>query len=194
MLLNVWQRYLQDLSHPSWRPPMLSRILRGYLESRPAKSRSRKRSPLPGIEALEDRCLLTVFTVLNTNDSGPDSLRQAIVSAEATPNVGGVPDRIEFNIPGNGVHTIQTTTTLPTITQAVTIDGYTQPGASPNTLTVGDSNSTAILADGTLGRGVQEVDDTGTVTAVDDATIDGPVLALTVTSAGVELVNAPVLS
>src|SRR5207249_4192881 len=38
-----------------------------------------------------------------------------------------------FNIPGSGVQTITPTTSLPTITEAAIIDGYTQPGASPNT-------------------------------------------------------------
>ncbi len=56
-------------------------------------------------------CLLSVagdplraatFTVLNTNDSGPGSLRQAILDANATPGA----DTIAFNIPGSGIHTI----------------------------------------------------------------------------------------
>src|SRR5262249_27934325 len=69
-----------------------------------------------------------VFTVINTNDSGAGSLRQAILDANS---MGG--GTIEFNIPGGGVHTISPLTALPTITQSVTIDGYTQPGASANT-------------------------------------------------------------
>src|SRR5207237_3832099 len=66
------------------------------------------------------------------------SLRQAIVDANATANVG-VPDEIQFNIPGSGVHTISPADTMPPITEAVLIDGYTQPGASVNTLAVGDN-------------------------------------------------------
>ena len=69
-----------------------------------------------------------VFTVINTNDSGAGSLRQAITDANG---MGG--GTINFNIPGGGVHTISPLTVLPTITQTVTIDGYTQPGSSPNT-------------------------------------------------------------
>src|SRR5262249_18311313 len=69
-----------------------------------------------------------VFTVINTNDSGSGSLRQAITDAN---NMGG--GTINFNIPGNGVHTISPLTVLPTITQTVTIDGYTQSGSSANT-------------------------------------------------------------
>ena len=56
---------------------------------------------------------------------------------------------ITFNIPGAGTHTIQPGTALPAITQSVTIDGYTQPGASPNTLAVGNNAVLAIEIDGT---------------------------------------------
>ncbi len=71
------------------------------------------------------------FTVTNTNDSGPGSLRQAIESANA--NLGL--DVIAFNISGRskGPHTIQPLTPLPHITDTVIIDGYTQPGAAPAT-------------------------------------------------------------
>src|ERR1700752_756775 len=69
-----------------------------------------------------------VFTVTNTNDSGTGSLRQAILDANS---MGG--GTIGFNIAGSGVHTISPLSQLPTITQTVTIDGYTQPGSSMNT-------------------------------------------------------------
>jgi parallel beta-helix repeat protein len=74
-------------------------------------------------------------TVINTDDSGPGSLRQAIICANATPGT----DTISFNIPGSGVHTISPLTALPLITDSVIIDGYTQPGASPNTLATRDN-------------------------------------------------------
>ena len=69
------------------------------------------------------------FTVANTNDSGAGSLRQAILDANASAGA----DVIDFNIAGAGVHTITPTSELPPITDTATIDGYTQPGASPNT-------------------------------------------------------------
>jgi len=69
------------------------------------------------------------FTVTNTNDSGAGSLRQAILDANANPGA----DTIAFNIPGAGVHTIMPATPLDTITEAVAIDGYTQPGSAVNT-------------------------------------------------------------
>src|SRR5438105_5790153 len=75
------------------------------------------------------------FTVTNTNDSGAGSLRQAILDANANPGT----DMISFNIPGGGSHVITPASALPTITDPVEIDGYTQAGASPNTLLDGDN-------------------------------------------------------
>jgi len=66
----------------------------------------------------------TTFTVININDSGPGSLRQAILDANANPGA----DMIAFNVPGGGVHTVTPTSALPTLTDPVTIDGTTQPG------------------------------------------------------------------
>lgn len=80
------------------------------------------------------------FTVTNTNDSGAGSLRAAITDANAHANIDlEVPDVVAFNIPGGGVHTITLASVLPSITDPIIIDGYTQPGASENTLTVGDN-------------------------------------------------------
>ena len=44
-----------------------------------------------------------------------------------------------IQIPGAGVHTITLASILPAITDTVTIDGYTQPGASPNGLATGNN-------------------------------------------------------
>ena len=65
----------------------------------------------------------------NTNDSGPGSLRQAILNANANPGL----DTITFDIPGAGVHTISPASALPAITDPVVIDGYTSRGQA-NTL------------------------------------------------------------
>jgi hypothetical protein len=65
----------------------------------------------------------SVFTVTNTNDSGPGSLRQAISEADA--NLGA--DAIVFSI-NSGLQVISPSSPLPLITEAVTIDGTTQPG------------------------------------------------------------------
>lgn len=75
------------------------------------------------------------FTVSNTLDSGPGSLRQALLDANAAPGL----DTIAFNIPGTGPHSIQVGSTLPGITSPVLIDGYTQPGATVNTAVVGSN-------------------------------------------------------
>lgn len=79
------------------------------------------------------------LTVLSTADSGATTLRQAIITANSTATA----DTIEFNISGSGVQTITPLTPLPTITQPLTINGYTQPGASPNTLA--DASNAIIL-------------------------------------------------
>ena len=62
--------------------------------------------------------------------NGVTSLREAICAAN---NNSGV-DTIGFNIAGSGVQTINLLSQLPTISGPTTIDGYTQPGASCNTL------------------------------------------------------------
>ena len=66
----------------------------------------------------------SIFMVTNTADSGAGSLRQAILNANAVPGR----DSIQFSIPGVGPHTITPLSPLPTITDAVWIDGTTQPG------------------------------------------------------------------
>jgi IPT/TIG domain len=76
------------------------------------------------------RLAAATYTVTNTSDSGAGSLRQAITDANSNPGA----DTIVFNIPGSGVHTIVLTTWLPNATDVLTVDGYTQPGSSPNTL------------------------------------------------------------
>src|SRR5262249_49521021 len=63
--------------------------------------------------------------VTNTNDSGPGSLRQAILDSNGTP---GLRETISFSIPGTGPFSIAPTSALPTITDPVTIDGTTHPG------------------------------------------------------------------
>ena len=87
------------------------------------------------------------FTVTNTNDAGPGSLRQAILDANASAGL----DTIDFNIPGAGPHTIRPASDLPTITDSVIIDGYTQPAAVPNSnpITTGSNAVLKIELDGT---------------------------------------------
>jgi titin len=74
---------------------------------------------------LEDRLAPAVFTVTNTNDSGAGSLRQAILSANATPGS----NTINFSI-GSGGQAIFPTSQLPFLTNPVVLDATTQPGFS----------------------------------------------------------------
>lgn len=84
------------------------------------------------------------FTV-NSNGDGADAvpgdgvcmvasasvctLRAAIQEANATPAL----DDIAFDIPGDGPHTIKPSSALPAILEPLTLDGFTQTGAQPNT-------------------------------------------------------------
>ena len=64
------------------------------------------------------------FTVLNTNDSGSGSLRQAILDANAQPGA----DSIVFAIPGEPPHRVAPASVLPFLFDTVSIDATTQPG------------------------------------------------------------------
>src|SRR5262245_42476927 len=80
------------------------------------------------------------FTVTTTADSGAGSLRQAILDS----NAAFGPDEIVFAIPGDGVHTIALASALPAITDGVILDGYSQPGSSPNTQPAGQGLNTVL--------------------------------------------------
>ncbi len=92
------------------------------------------------------------YTVANTNDSGPGSLRQAVIDANATPSVV---DTITFAIPGSGPHTITLTSALPDLTDpCLTIDGTTQSGSVCGELWSGTQHTLqsifAAMADSTV--------------------------------------------
>ena len=90
------------------------------------------------------------ITVTDTGDAiavdGLVTLRETITSANNNADVNADmvaegaygTDTINFNIAGTGVHTIVPFPALPTITDPVIIDGYTQPGSAANTQAVED--------------------------------------------------------
>ena len=126
------------------------------------------RSPRPGrrlslvlvlsVATLTSVAFGSTFTVTDAGDSGAGTLRQAILDANA--NAGA--DTIAFNIVGSGVHTLAPASALPTITGPVTIDGYTQPGASANTNAPDQGTNAAILI---------EIDGTNTGTGTSAAVL-----------------------
>ena len=123
--------------------------------------------------------------VVNTSDSGPGSLRQAILDADADPGPNTILFSMHANDPNHFYYandgiaghvtqaditpttaasdssisnidpdhpyswwSIQVSSALPSITNATTIDGYSQPGASANTLGTGDNAVLRIEIDG----------------------------------------------
>jgi hypothetical protein len=122
--------------------------------SRGSLSKGRKSSrkcarPSCAIEALENRTLLTTFTVMNLNDHGNGSLRQAILNADTNPGA----DVINFEVAG----TITLASALPTVAGTVNIDGTTAPGfAGTPVVTVNFNNFAGLqfnpLADGSALR------------------------------------------
>ena len=98
------------------------------------------------------------FLVINTDDSGPGSLRQAILDSNASI---GVRETIGFSIGGPAPHTIAPQSPLPVITDPVTIDGTTEPdfAGTPvieldGTNAGGDANGLFVAAGNTVIRGL----------------------------------------
>src|SRR5215207_3647909 len=63
----------------------------------------------------------------------------ALINLFSVTNSSNGPDEIHFNIPSESINTISPASALPTIIEPVVIDAYTQPGANPNTSTVGNN-------------------------------------------------------
>lgn len=80
-------------------------------------------------DCTSDPLVVTTSSDLVIDDDCVTSLREALVSAGLNPGT----DTITFDIPGSGTQTITPASALPDITEAVVIDGYSQPGAAPAT-------------------------------------------------------------
>jgi len=143
------------------------------------------RSSVPAhIDPLEARTLFNTYTVTNANDSGMNSLRDAIMQA----NGHGGFDSIVFNIPGTGMHTIPLSTPLPAITSPVSIDGYTQPGTRRNTLASGGLNTVLTIELTGAGLAPRMISGSGLVINADGCTISGLVINRFVgVAAGIEV-------
>jgi hypothetical protein len=106
------------------------------------------------------------LTVTNTIDSGPGSLRQAILDSNASV---GVLDTITFAIPGTGPFALLLGGAAPVVTDPVVIDGTTQSGyagtpliqirsglgAGPGMILTGDGTTVRGLAFSDLTTGIQ---------------------------------------
>jgi hypothetical protein len=139
---------------------MLS-LRRWFTRSRPALRRYR-----PGLEMLEDRCLLSTLTVINNNDSGTGSLRAQIAAASAG-------DTITFasgGLTGGQTITLTSGSLVPTVNVTITDAGapavsivsatsriFDFPLSSPSTLTavtIQDLTLNGTANDGTTGGAI----------------------------------------
>jgi hypothetical protein len=97
-----------------------------------------------------------VITVTSSTDSGPGTLRQAILDSNQTVNA----EVIRFNL-GDCPRVISLSTQLPAITSPLTIDGFSQPGASPNTEALGDDADRCVVLNADFDYGLRLRPDAG---------------------------------
>ncbi len=94
---------------------------------------------------------LTVTTASDeTSNNGQVSLREAILRANQTPRSAVKPAVIRFNLCPATDETLVLAplSELPAVQGAVVIDGFSQPGARPNTLAIGDNALRRIVLEG----------------------------------------------
>jgi parallel beta-helix repeat protein len=97
------------------------------------------------------------LVVVNTNNEGPGSLRQAILTADATPGA----DAIVFAIRGTGPFLISPTSPLPPLNGPTRLDATTQPGYAGRPIVAllggaaGPNANGLVLAPGSGGSSIQ---------------------------------------
>lgn len=91
-----------------------------------------------------------VITVTSSADSGPGTLRQAILDSNQTVNA----EVIRFNL-GDCPRVLSLATQLPAITSPLTIDGFSQPGASPNTEALEDDANRCVVLNADFDYGLR---------------------------------------
>ena len=104
--------------------------------------------------ANDGKCTLREAITAATNNAASGASAGECAAGEASPTV----DTIAFNVSGtgcdgSGVCTIAPTSGLPVLGDYVKIDGYTQPGASVNSLAAGTNAVLKIVLSGTSGAG-----------------------------------------
>jgi len=135
-------------------PPTGQRIYLPLVQKSPAQPTPTPTATPTGMPAL------VVNTTDDTDDGACDATHCSVFEAVNAANFNSGPDTITFNIPSSdsgcdsaGVCTIRPTSFSVYLSDdETTIDGYSQPGASPNTNPVGQSINAAlkIVLDGSL--------------------------------------------
>ncbi len=143
-------------------------VIVGMVMARPAQAETlivTSREDFSDVDPGDGVCDTIAVDLLN-----PCTLRGAIQEANALAGM----DTIHFKIPGGGVRTIEPNSQLPVVTQRVTIDGYTQPGAAENTLAQGNNAELRIELDGSSAPGAFLPD--GLLVSASDSVVKGLVI------------------
>src|SRR5262245_5200525 len=160
MRLSSWLRTARSLFMPS-------STEKGH---RPTRLRKRALAAHLSVERLEDRTVPSTFTVRNLADSGPESLRQAVLDANDNPG----DDLIRF-APAARDGTITLTSGQLSITDDLTIDG---PGV--HRLTISGNNASRVFSVSGGATDVEIRDLTIANGRATDATVVGPIGPVTV--------------
>ncbi len=114
----------------------MTHVFRRFFKiSQNRKARKSSLSSKLELISLEERITPAIYTVLNNNDLGPDSLRRAIVDSNLTPES----DTIVFAITGG----ITLATALPAIDTTATAGTLTITGPGSSSLTISGNNGNA---------------------------------------------------